>query len=111
MPTHCSVQQRNWLVSLLPMLICCCCCYALQDASGYRELSGTSMAAPHVAGVAANCMMAGACAQGTGGLATLATLQGAARERLAANAQYGFAGDGTSTINGKFFGLLAWAKW
>jgi hypothetical protein len=69
------------------------------------------MAAPHVAGIAANCMMSGACAQGTSGLTTLATLQAAARERLDADAQYGFAGDATSTINAKFFGLLAWAKW
>jgi subtilisin family serine protease len=90
--------------SLLPF-------HHLQDASGYRELSGTSMAAPHVAGVAANCMMSGACAPGTSGRATLATLQAAASERVAANSQYGFAGDATSTINGKIFGLLAWAKW
>jgi subtilisin family serine protease len=33
-----------------------------RDASGYAEMSGTSMAAPHVAGVAANCILSGACA-------------------------------------------------
>ena len=65
-------------------------------------------AAPHVAGVAANCIMSGACAAGTTSMQKLAVIQAAARERLSkADAPaYGFSGDATSTINGKYLGYL-----
>lgn len=72
------------------------------------------MAAPHIAAIAANCLMAGACPMSGSGMDTLATVQAAAQERLTFTTgapSYGFAGDATSTDNGKYFGLLAWAKW
>ncbi|WIA19223.1 hypothetical protein OEZ85_003863 [Tetradesmus obliquus] len=81
-----------------------------REASGYRELSGTSMASPHVAGVAATCFMAGKCSSGSTGITQLAKLQAAAKERLGLSAGYGFAGDTASIINSKFYGNLLWAK-
>lgn len=82
-----------------------------REASGYRELSGTSMASPHVAGVAATCFLSGACpTSGVTGIGQLAKLQSAAQERLSASAGYGFAGDASSTSNGRFYGSLLWAK-
>ncbi|WIA09993.1 hypothetical protein OEZ85_010205 [Tetradesmus obliquus] len=83
--------------------------YARED-SGYRELSGTSMASPHVAGVAAACIASGACAEPTG-YANSAVLQAAARERLGQQPAYGYSNDARSTGTGKFYGNLVWAKW
>ncbi|WIA36370.1 hypothetical protein OEZ86_007687 [Tetradesmus obliquus] len=91
-----------------------------REASRYRELSGTSQAAPHVAGIAATCILSGACASNSTGLQKLAVLQAAARERLTQQQQqqqqqqqYGFAGD-PATPRGlgsqKYYGYLAWSK-
>jgi subtilisin family serine protease len=83
-----------------------------REASGYRELSGTSMASPHVAAVAATCFMSGACSSSgsTTGISQLMKLQAAAKERLGMSAGYGFAGDANSIVNSKFYGSLLWAK-
>lgn len=82
-----------------------------RNASGYGVLTGTSMASPHVAGVAANCIMAGACPVAATGSQKLAIIQAAATERKqrADGVQYGFAGDASSTINAKFMGNLVWS--
>ncbi|KAF8058906.1 Subtilisin BL [Scenedesmus sp. PABB004] len=80
-----------------------------RDASGYKRLSGTSMAAPFVAGVVANCHLSGACAPGAPAGAALATVGAAAAERVASGASYGFAGDARASQFGKLYGLLAWA--
>ncbi|KAF6257327.1 peptidase S8/S53 domain-containing protein [Scenedesmus sp. NREL 46B-D3] len=81
-----------------------------REASGYRELSGTSMAAPHIAGVAAACLACGACAEATG-YANSALLQAAARERLGAQPAYGFSGDSRTRDAARYYGNLAFAKW
>lgn len=82
-----------------------------KDASGYRSLSGTSMASPHVAGVAANCIMSGACNAGVSGLEKFTVLQEAAKERLSlSGAPFGFSGDAANTLDGKYYGFLAWGK-
>jgi subtilisin family serine protease len=81
-----------------------------REASGYRELSGTSMASPHVAGVAATCFMSGRCSSSSTGISQLLKLQAAAKERLGLSAGYGYAGDSSSIVNSKFFGDLLWAK-
>jgi hypothetical protein len=55
--------------------------------------------------------MSGACT-GTTGLEIMATIQAAAQMRTAFNANatpYGFSGDASSTINGKYFGQLVWS--
>lgn len=73
----------------------------------YRELSGTSQAAPHVSGVAVACIMSGACSAGKTGMQKLALVQAAAKERLAMpkpQRAYGF-----SAAKGKFYGNLVWA--
>lgn len=79
-----------------------------RDASGYRSLSGTSMAAPHVAGVAANCIMSNACPDGASGQQILSTVQSMSQQRLGFG-KYGFAGDATSTVDGKYLGYLLWS--
>jgi hypothetical protein len=55
--------------------------------------------------------MSGACT-GKTGLENMATIQSAAKMRTASDANatpYGFPGDASSTINGKFFGQLVWS--
>eukprot|EP00878_Enallax_costatus_P035537 GHUV01039682.1.p1 GENE.GHUV01039682.1~~GHUV01039682.1.p1 ORF type:complete len:240 (-),score=33.06 GHUV01039682.1:174-800(-) len=83
-----------------------------KDPTGYKMLSGTSMASPHIAGVAAACVMSGTCAAGTSGSAKIATLQAAAQERLSmgdsgASTKYAF----TGVTGGNFYGQLVWSKW
>lgn len=81
-----------------------------QDASGYGLMSGTSMAAPHVSGVAANCIMSGACTPGTTGMERLAAIQAAAKQRYQLGSPaYGFVGDATSTAGGHYYGWLVWS--
>jgi hypothetical protein len=79
----------------------------------YRELSGTSQAAPHIAGIAATCILSGACAANNTGLQNLAVIQAAAQERLAQQQPYGYLGD-PSTSKGlasqRYYGFLAWSK-
>lgn len=83
----------------------------------YRALSGTSQAAPHVAAVAATCVMSGACTAARTGIAKIGVLQAAARERLAMPrpaSAYGFVGDSQSLTrgaDGRLYGNLVWAKY
>jgi hypothetical protein len=81
---------------------------------GVYYISGTSAAAPFVSGVAANCLMSGACAANSSGTDIIATLQGAARERAVLQPASGFSGD-PATPNagtaGKYYGYLVWSKW
>lgn len=56
--------------------------------------------------------MGGACPANSTGSAVYAAVQAAAKERLAQTSKpaFGFSRDATNSINGKFYGYMAWAK-
>jgi hypothetical protein len=65
-----------------------------------------------VAGVAATCIKSGVCAAGIPGAQVFAVLQAAASERrtMSGRPPFGFPGDAFSTVNGKYYGNMVWAK-
>jgi hypothetical protein len=81
---------------------------------GVYFISGTSAAAPFVSGVAANCLMSGACAPSSSGSDVIAKLQEAARQRAVQQPARGFSGDPLNpdaAFAGKYYGYLVWSKW
>ncbi|TFV52987.1 S8 family serine peptidase [Blastococcus sp. TF02A_35] len=83
----------------------------LDDTGGpsYGTMSGTSFAAPVVAGVLASCIQQGACRAGAG-LENVATLTGLVAGYNAANPSHGFAGDPARPFDdGRRFGHLVHA--
>jgi subtilisin len=73
---------------------------------GYDSISGTSQAAPHVAGVAALCIASGSCA-GLSPAQIIQKLRGDALAYLTSHPKYGFVGDPAHPIAGKYYGPLA----
>jgi len=67
-------------------------------------LSGTSMAAPHVTAVVANCIMSGFCASGISGVEKFMLVHQASRERRLVNRPpFGFSGDAGRDAVGRPF--------
>lgn len=78
------------------------CIRSSWPGGGYRTISGTSMAAPHVAATVALCIASGRCRGAP------AAIIRQVRADAAARADH-FSGDERSLIAGRHFGELAWA--
>jgi subtilisin len=82
------------------------CITSTWNDGGTKTISGTSMAAPHVAGLVARCIDAGPCADLTPAK-IIAKLRAAAAARPA---DEGFLGDPNRPLDGKYYGHLVETK-
>ncbi len=81
------------------------CVLSSKRGGGTTTMSGTSMAAPHVAGAVASCMSSGGVAGPCAGLTPAGVVQ-RIRTDAAAQLDWGFTGDPVRPLAGKVFGHL-----
>ncbi len=85
------------------------CINSTVPGGGHGQLSGTSMASPHMAGIVALCIGEGGAAGPCAALqpaAVISYLRAQAQSYNGSNPGYGFNGDPGHAINGSYFGFL-----